>query len=435
MAVSKRLRYEILRRDNHTCRYCGRSAPNVPLRVDHVVPVALGGTDDPANLVTACEPCNSGKTSSAPDASLIASASDDQLRWALAMKQACEAAVAKRFEMDEYRAAFRKEWDQWTSGGEPFDLPADWTISMDRFHNAGLPAFMWDEIVTKTMAARRVGDPFKYACGIAWKEVAALQDAARNLLGAPASGVTSDDLEDEGDTWSLLEDVLPAVGQQRYEAALADIRDLYEGEGYSESELSEHAAGSAVMSLASDASRLERQVRRLLTLLPAHEVQKAQRAATQVEKRWVRLESEIPSARFWTSTVDCFLQARADLAVAAMKPSELSEWMQYVATALNDDDMPSGWGTPTEEALHRRAGEAALMYRAGWHYASMCGLPGAEIEVCPRRTKTQVSFAGCPECGISPAPPEGIDVCSEHFELILAGKFCQHVAVTEGRCD
>jgi hypothetical protein len=63
MAVSKRLRYEILRRDNHTCRYCGASAPDVPLRVDHVTPVALGGSDKPDNLVASCEACNSGKSS------------------------------------------------------------------------------------------------------------------------------------------------------------------------------------------------------------------------------------------------------------------------------------------------------------------------------------------------------------------------------------
>ncbi|MGW6578921.1 HNH endonuclease [Streptomyces globisporus] len=63
MAVSKRLRYEILRRDKHACRYCGATAPDVPLRVDHVIPVALGGSDAPENLVAACEPCNSGKTS------------------------------------------------------------------------------------------------------------------------------------------------------------------------------------------------------------------------------------------------------------------------------------------------------------------------------------------------------------------------------------
>jgi hypothetical protein len=33
------------------------------MRVDHVTPVALGGTNHPSNLVAACEPCNSGKTS------------------------------------------------------------------------------------------------------------------------------------------------------------------------------------------------------------------------------------------------------------------------------------------------------------------------------------------------------------------------------------
>lgn len=58
MAVSKRLRYEILRRDNHTCRYCGATAPDVKLTVDHVVPVALGGSDVPTNLVAACDACN-----------------------------------------------------------------------------------------------------------------------------------------------------------------------------------------------------------------------------------------------------------------------------------------------------------------------------------------------------------------------------------------
>ena len=45
MALSKRLRYEILRRDNHTCRYCGASAPDVTLTVDHVVPCLLYTSD------------------------------------------------------------------------------------------------------------------------------------------------------------------------------------------------------------------------------------------------------------------------------------------------------------------------------------------------------------------------------------------------------
>lgn len=56
-----RARFDVLVRDNYTCRYCGRQAPNVVLHVDHVIPVAKGGTDDPDNLVTACYDCNEGK--------------------------------------------------------------------------------------------------------------------------------------------------------------------------------------------------------------------------------------------------------------------------------------------------------------------------------------------------------------------------------------
>jgi hypothetical protein len=90
MAVSKRLRYEILRRDNHTCRYCGASAPDVKLTVDHVTPAALGGTDDATNLVTACGGCNAGKSSSAPDTPLVADVEQDALRWRRAMAIAAE---------------------------------------------------------------------------------------------------------------------------------------------------------------------------------------------------------------------------------------------------------------------------------------------------------------------------------------------------------
>lgn len=61
VGISKKLRFEILRRDGSACRYCGRCAPEVRIEVDHIVPVALGGTNDLLNLVAACEDCNSGK--------------------------------------------------------------------------------------------------------------------------------------------------------------------------------------------------------------------------------------------------------------------------------------------------------------------------------------------------------------------------------------
>lgn len=57
-----RERFAILKRDNFACRYCGAKAPDVKLHVDHVHPRSLGGTNDPSNLVTACEDCNMGKS-------------------------------------------------------------------------------------------------------------------------------------------------------------------------------------------------------------------------------------------------------------------------------------------------------------------------------------------------------------------------------------
>lgn len=61
MAIGSRLRFQILERDGYRCRYCGRGAPGVTLHVDHVHPQSKNGTDDPDNLVTACEDCNLGK--------------------------------------------------------------------------------------------------------------------------------------------------------------------------------------------------------------------------------------------------------------------------------------------------------------------------------------------------------------------------------------
>lgn len=88
MTVSKRTRFEVLRRDNYTCRYC-RSADN-PLRVDHVTPVALGGTDDPTNLVAACQDCNAGKASTSLSGEHVADIKADAIRWASAMRRAAE---------------------------------------------------------------------------------------------------------------------------------------------------------------------------------------------------------------------------------------------------------------------------------------------------------------------------------------------------------
>lgn len=59
--LSKKIRFEVFKRDKFICQYCGESAPNVLLQLDHIEPVAKGGTNDIANLITSCFECNNGK--------------------------------------------------------------------------------------------------------------------------------------------------------------------------------------------------------------------------------------------------------------------------------------------------------------------------------------------------------------------------------------
>jgi len=61
--LSKKVRFEIFKRDDFRCKYCGQSTANGSiLNVDHVIPVSHGGTNDFENLITSCFDCNIGKS-------------------------------------------------------------------------------------------------------------------------------------------------------------------------------------------------------------------------------------------------------------------------------------------------------------------------------------------------------------------------------------
>lgn len=62
-SISKKLRFDIFKRDGFTCQYCGRMAPDVVLNIDHINPVKHGGDNDILNLITSCFDCNNGKGS------------------------------------------------------------------------------------------------------------------------------------------------------------------------------------------------------------------------------------------------------------------------------------------------------------------------------------------------------------------------------------
>ena len=184
MAVSKRTRFEVLRRDNYTCRYC-RSTEN-ELTVDHVTPVALGGTDDPSNLVAACKDCNAGKSSSAPDAETVAQVEEDALRWSAAMREAARRVRAKRDVHSADIDWFRVTWNACTVDAE---LPDNWKATVRNYLTAGLDRSDMEEAIdaaTARLSPYSSWKFFPYFRGVCRNKVQAIREAAEAILSEEA---------------------------------------------------------------------------------------------------------------------------------------------------------------------------------------------------------------------------------------------------------
>lgn len=184
MALSRRLRFEILKRDNHTCRYCGAAAPEAALTVDHVVPVSLGGSDGPSNLVAACVDCNGGKASSHPDDEFVRQVEEDAFEWKRTVKDEL------RKKTKDYPAvlaaveAFRVAWDDYKYTGTDDAVPRDhgWGRSVKTWLNMLTQGNLDDaEFVDVALgilldlipSAMKPGikDRWRYYCGCAWNQV------------------------------------------------------------------------------------------------------------------------------------------------------------------------------------------------------------------------------------------------------------------------
>lgn len=182
MTISKRLRYEILRRDEHTCRYCGGTVPDVVLTVDHVIPLALGGTDEPGNLVAACKDCNAGKSADSPSSALVSDVLADSLRWSAAMQVAAGLALDEIEKTNAFVEAVNDAWMKWGNGVIP--RPGDWSRSVRNWYSIGVPVALITDAIDLAMTNRRIKHPevWRYACGIVWKRVTQMrEDASRHL--------------------------------------------------------------------------------------------------------------------------------------------------------------------------------------------------------------------------------------------------------------
>lgn len=170
-AISKRTRFEVFKRDRFECQYCGAHPPAVLLHVDHITPVAEGGSGDIDNLVTACEPCNLGKgavpltsipKSLAEKAAEVAER-EEQLRGYNAILQ------ARRDRIDE---------EAWRIAAE-----LERAESIDSYNRRDLQSiriFVERLPFSEVMDAARIanakfrysgGSHFRYFCGICWKKI------------------------------------------------------------------------------------------------------------------------------------------------------------------------------------------------------------------------------------------------------------------------
>ena len=61
-SIPGRLRHKVFQRDGYRCVECGASNEETTLHVDHIKPVAKGGTNNINNLQTLCKKCNLAKS-------------------------------------------------------------------------------------------------------------------------------------------------------------------------------------------------------------------------------------------------------------------------------------------------------------------------------------------------------------------------------------
>lgn len=176
MAVSKRTRFEVLRRDEYTCQYCGETAPDVKITVDHVMPVALGGSDFPSNLVAACGDCNAGKTSITPESPLVEKVSGAAADFAVRSTDAATKLRAFYEESSDFVFEFEEQWGRWqrTGSQERIPLPVDWRDSIRQWWRIGVPEEVIHEAIEIAMRKRDLRHEygeFRYMAGIVWKKL------------------------------------------------------------------------------------------------------------------------------------------------------------------------------------------------------------------------------------------------------------------------
>ncbi len=173
-AISKKLRFDVFKRDSFCCQYCGATPPSVILHIDHINPVACGGGNDIDNLITACEPCNLGK-SATPLTDIPKT-----------LKDRSKDVAEREAQINGYNAILQEKANRIES--ECWDVAAalsgkDWVESYNRKRLQSIKVFLDRLSVVEVVEAANLtfskfpnfesDRSFRYFCGICWAMIRA----------------------------------------------------------------------------------------------------------------------------------------------------------------------------------------------------------------------------------------------------------------------
>lgn len=167
-ALSKKLRFEVFKRDGFACQYCGAHPPAAILECDHIVAVANGGDNDSDNLITACFNCNRGKSATPLDVvpkSLADKAAEVAEREAqVAGYASVMQAKRERLESDAWMV-----FDYWH--GAQDRVPEDKFISVQRFVEKLGAHQVLEAVDIARGKSRSASAEWKYFCGVCWNMI------------------------------------------------------------------------------------------------------------------------------------------------------------------------------------------------------------------------------------------------------------------------
>jgi hypothetical protein len=168
--LSKKIRFNVFKRDSFQCQYCGQTPPKVVLEIDHIQPVSKGGKNNIDNLLTACFDCNRGKSNglltaipmSILEKAEILKEKQEQVKAFEKLNKAIQRKVQK--DINTVEDAFRVFFpDYYFNDG--------FRTSVKRFLE-DLPVFEVVDAMDKACSrCNRINDVTKYFCGICWKKI------------------------------------------------------------------------------------------------------------------------------------------------------------------------------------------------------------------------------------------------------------------------